>query len=113
MSETKTSETENFSWEALIKEAKNKKDKPSLSKKWDNSSMLTEASYNESFRALTIQFSATPEKYTFFEVPISVVRNFFEAESGGKFFTRNIKGTYNFAKAKAKEKENENSNSKE
>lgn len=62
-----------------------------------NSSMIKYAEYNPDLQELTITFN-NDEDYLFSEVEESVVRDFFSAESHGKYFNQNIKGKYNYSK---------------
>ncbi len=62
-----------------------------------NSSMIKYAEYNPDLQELTVTFNNDVD-YLFSEVEENIVQDFFAAESHGKFFNQNIKGSYNFSK---------------
>lgn len=58
-----------------------------------NSSVLSGASYDQATGILTVSFKSG-RSYDFYNVPVDVWNGFREAESKGRYFTRNIKGKY-------------------
>ena len=58
-----------------------------------NSSMISEAEYNEAEKLLRLKF-AKGGWYGYLDVPKEVVSEFASAESPGKFFLANIKNHY-------------------
>ncbi len=58
-----------------------------------NSTMLSDAEYNESEKTLTIKFAKGGE-YIFKDVPKSIYDELIAAESAGKYFLSNIKNKY-------------------
>ena len=84
-------------------------DKP-LARIFKNSSLLFEASYNQRMKTLWVVFknSGKGESYVYQDVPVSLVRELFDAEklgtSAGVIFTSRIRGCFPFKKLKKVEK---------
>lgn len=59
-----------------------------------DSSMLETAMYTPDTKELEVTFKSNGAQYRYDGVPEDVVNDFFNAESAGKFFIKNIKDKY-------------------
>ena len=62
------------------------------------STLIKEAGYDEATQVLTVKFVNGDEIYEYKNVPKAVYDELMAAESKGSFFTKNIKGKYEFEK---------------
>ncbi len=62
-----------------------------------NSSMLKHGEYNPNLMELTITFD-NGAQYVYTDIEESVAKEFFDADSNGKYFNENIKSHYKFNK---------------
>ena len=71
---------------------------------FDSSSIYC-AWYNEDREELFVSFSDGGDVYRYNQVPVSVFKNFVDAESAGKFYVRSIKSVFGPASLEEKEVE--------
>lgn len=71
-------------------------------KEIEDSTNISLLSYNAPERCLIVTFNSG-SMYEYADVPVNVAENFLQARSVGKFFQKNIRGSYKYKKVETRD----------